>query len=168
MTTKEQHAEFQGDLDRSDKSVHFIAEWLRSRDNEVTELEHTVAPTFEERHEHSDHGDLELITPAGLVLLGEVKESYKYSYTVDEGHPFPNRVFTEWVDKYARKDPKPDWYFLLSACWSTVVTVACAGDWWWWKADAPDRITGKMKPTWCTRIERCELHDLRGFDPSAK
>ena len=166
MTTEEeQHAEFLRTQPPARRAALFVAEWLRTLSNEVSVPMYTLAPTRGEWADHSDHGDLFIVTPSGEHQVGEVKETRKHRFTVDDGHPFPNRVFIDSVGKYNRKDPPPDWYYLLSGCWSTVVEIDCKTRPHWGTTMNRNEISKRMQEVFYTTSEHVTLRDLRGFRP---
>lgn len=162
MTVEEEHAEFQASVRDSAKAVAFIAKWLKTLSpvRKATILANTIAPTRDKWAEHSDHGDIDLEITDTLTFHCEVKELKRHRFTAKQGHPFPNRVFIDSVDKYERKKPEPDFYFLLSGCWRAVVRVDCGTKRHWWEDMVEDPISGVMKLTYITRATRTEIFDL--------
>jgi hypothetical protein len=161
-----EHSEFQESVVNSEPSVLFVAEWLCSRNNLVNVLPHTIAPTRDKWAEHSDSGDMLIATPKGLSLAGEVK-AIRHEFD-HHRYPYPNRVFIDSVEKYDRKNPEPDVYFILSADWAAVASIQCKTKPTWWSERIPDPISRVLKDTYCCTAEQIELHDTRHVRESTK
>lgn len=159
---RENHKDFIDLQPGAHKVELFVAAWLRSRGNDVQVLEHTIAPTRDEWHLHSDHGDLELTTPAGLFLRGEVKGcSRSFNHF---RYPWP-RYFLDATGKWDRKDPKPDWYYRLSADRKAIAAAPGNTPDLWGKCWELDHVSKRMQELYWVGREHVELFDLTRYRP---
>jgi hypothetical protein len=160
------HPEFQGSIDPAHKEELFVGRWLESRGNlDVIVHEKRIAPTLADRAEYADSGDLQWMSKSGRLLHGEVK-AIRHNFTHDRGKwEWPDRVFVDRVETYDAKDPRPDWYFIVSADRQALATVNVIATRQHWDVhDVQHRLTKIWNPTYCTTLEHIGLHDLRDFE----
>jgi hypothetical protein len=101
------HADFLDELTASSEAVEHVARWLtRERGLPVLLRPLYQSPTFEQRADYADDGDL------GVVLGVEVKRR-RLLFTGKADYPYPTAII-EAVPSYDKKRPSPYCYVLLN------------------------------------------------------
>jgi hypothetical protein len=117
----ESNAKFVRDLQESTASVELVAGWLRSRGHKLRVNPIRIRPSFEERRNYSDSGDIILLDPERRV---EVTHR-KLRFTCRSDFPL-DALFVEKVAKYERRSPEPYAYVALNKPMTHAAIVLCS------------------------------------------
>jgi len=106
---KENNEDFRQRWRESHKVVELIAMTLLRKGYWVQILPQELTPSFEERHNYADNGDLKMMID-GKEEVCEVKGSgYEFK---NNRHPFPTAFLcNKW--SFDKADPKPRYYFIV-------------------------------------------------------
>lgn len=125
------HARFQKSLIKSHNAVVLVAEWFKANGYEVNIEPLRVSPTFEERQEYSDQGDL-YVKMDGQWERIEVKNP-KCDFTHLGNFPFRNRLFICQTRAWDRAEPKPHRFYIVNRARThaaVVDPIATRAQWW--------------------------------------
>ena len=112
------HEQFLSELVISNEAVAKVAASFLSRGVPVTVRPTFQAPTFEQRGEYSDDGDLE------IVLRIEVKHR-GILFTGRDDYPYPTAIIDQ-CSNFDKKRPVPHAYYLLNQSMNTALVAHVA------------------------------------------
>lgn len=121
METAEMHKKFLAILDQSREAVWTVAQWLSSRGYSVSIPAQRNAPTYEQRLQYSDNGDL------FIEQRIEVKR-LSVNFTGRHDWPFGKDFIVTSRSSYERAFPKPYCYVVLSNDKTHMGIAMCSDD----------------------------------------
>jgi hypothetical protein len=128
---------FREDLRASRVSVEIVARWLSDRGYPVIVRPVFERPSFEEMHDYSDDGDLEILQRI------EVKQR-TFDFTSKDNFPYPT-LFVDNCHSYDNARPKPFAYVLLNKAMTHAFIVECRTFKHWKAIEVFDRKKKRMR-----------------------
>lgn len=135
-----QHRAFLERLKLSQDAVWKVARFMSGHDYVITIPPTHFAPTFEQRNDYKDHGDIWAVQSKYAKEPGtdhyqkvEVKHN-DYVFTSYDDYPFTD-IIVNSVDSHQRNELKPAMYFLLNfeMTHAAIIKVASTEEMWYVK-----------------------------------
>lgn len=149
--------EFLRDLDESMLDEIIAAQWLVRIGFPVTWIPKTVRPSYEERYDYVDDGDL--LLPTRMEVKRRKGDDMDFT-TLDE---YPHKtVFVDEVYKVDRKHRLPLFsYIVLNRTRTHAIAIPRHTQNRWVKETVSDRKQGRKCHNYACPKELCSIYDIR-------
>ncbi len=154
------HDKFLADLDESQASKWAAAYWLVEKMKVTVAIPpSTRAERYEDRHEHSDDGDIFMRQRPGMPWqLVEAKWTPGYDWEDYDTWPYKRQMFVTNVHSY-----RPDTHMFIklnNRLSHAAVVMNSTKDHWFVVHDVPDSAGGEPKDVYAIDATHVTFHDL--------
>lgn len=146
------HEQFLAELGMSGEAVARVAAWYLKQGLPVTVRPTFYAPTYDQRAQYADDGDLE------ILLKIEVKHRMSVEFTGKADYPYPTAII-DACSNFDKKRPPPAIYFLVNPAMDVALMANVAQTHQFWSTAYLPSQNDMMQTFYVCPVER--LREVR-------